>query len=60
VRQYGAIHSLRADHVDVVELRKLLRRERLSGPEHHVPGVVHDHVEAAVRRDDRRNAGVDG
>ncbi len=59
VRQGGAIDPLGAEHVDVIELGELLRREGLGGAEHHVAGIMHDDVDAAVRGEDRGNAGVD-
>jgi hypothetical protein len=59
MRKRRAVDALGAEHVDVVELGELLRCEGLRGAEHHVPGIVHDHVDAAVLGDDFRDAGVD-
>jgi hypothetical protein len=48
VRQGGTIDALRAEHVDVVELGKLFRRECFGRPERHVTGVVNDDVQTAA------------
>jgi hypothetical protein len=52
LRQRGAVHALRAEHIDVVELGQLFRREGFRRPEHHVARVVDHHVQATVRGDD--------
>ncbi len=36
-----------AEHVDIVLLGELLRRERFRRAEHHVTGVMNQHVNAA-------------
>jgi len=47
-------------YVDVVELRKLFRRERLRRTEGHVTGVVDHHIEAPIVGDDFRDTGLRG
>jgi len=47
VRQNRAIHSLRAEHVDVDEVRNVVCGERLDIADGQVTGVVHDDVELA-------------
>jgi hypothetical protein len=59
LRQDRTIHPLRAEHIDVVELCQLLGRERLGRAEHHVPRIVHDHVDATMVGDDPGDRAVD-
>ena len=56
LRQRGAVDPLRAQHVDVVELGKLFRSERLGRAERHVAGVMNDHVQPAALGNDLRDA----
>jgi hypothetical protein len=64
-RQRGAVHALGAEDVNVILLDILVGRERLGGAEHHVPGIVDDHVEPARIGEDmgdrcfRRCVGLD-
>src|SRR6266850_8596377 len=47
-RQSRAVHALCAQHVDVVKLRKLLRRKSLGRAKDHVSSVVNHDIEAPV------------
>ena len=60
LRQCGAIHALRAQHIDVVLLGQLFGRETLGGAVDHVAGVVNDDVNPASGRHDRRDRGRHG
>lgn len=60
MRQHRAVHPLRAEDVDVVELGELLGGERLRRAVHHVAGVVQHHVEVTVLVDDPAYCGGDG
>ena len=59
VRQDGPVHALSAEHVDVVLLRKLFRPECFGGAEHHVTGVVDQHIDLAAVGDDLVDRRVD-
>jgi hypothetical protein len=53
LRQYGAVHSLCAQDIDVVELSQLLRRKRFRGAKNHVAGIMDEDVEPAMVGDNR-------
>jgi hypothetical protein len=48
LRQSRTIDTLGAEHVDVVELRELFRRERFRRSERHVTGVVNHDIETSL------------
>jgi hypothetical protein len=58
LRQRRTIDALGAQDVDVIELGELFRRECLRRAEHHVTGIVHDDIEAALLGDDLRDRRV--
>jgi len=60
LRQGSAVDALGRKHIDVEQLRKLLRRERFRRTERHVAGIVDHDVEASVVGDDLRDAGFGG
>jgi hypothetical protein len=60
VRQHSPVDALRTHHVDVIQFGQLLRAERLGGPEHHVPRIVHDDINAAIGVEDVFNRGIYG
>src|SRR5687767_3885483 len=55
MRERRAVHALRAQDVDVIELGELLRRKGLRRTQRHVTGVVDHHVDTAGLRNDRRD-----
>jgi hypothetical protein len=59
MRERGPVHALRAQHVHVVLLDVLLRREGLGGAEEHVAGILHDDVEPSGIRQDLGDARLD-
>lgn len=52
MRQDGPVHTLGAEHVDVIQLGQLLGGERLAGPVDHMSGIVHHDVDPAMLSDD--------
>jgi hypothetical protein len=56
--QSGAVDTLGAEHVGVVDVGNVFWGERLGRTCHHVSGVVNDDVEAPVFFDDRCDGGV--
>src|SRR6267143_6767702 len=70
LRQSCAVYTLRAQDVDVIQLRELFGRESFGWTKNHVSGIVNDHVEATVLGNDlldgcvtgflRRNVEFDG
>ena len=52
MRKRGAVDALGAEHIRVIQLGELFGREGFRRTEHHVAGVVHDHVQAPVLIDD--------
>jgi hypothetical protein len=57
-RRYGPVDALGGDDVGVVDLDQLLGGERLGRPEDHVPGVMHDDVDAVGVGEDPGDACV--
>lgn len=56
--QHGAIDPLHAEEVGVENFDQFLRRERLGRTDDEMADIVHDYVDVALFRNDRRNGGV--
>jgi hypothetical protein len=59
MRQHGAIDALRAQYVDVIELSKLFRREGFRRSEHHVAGIMDQHIDPPLLGDHFPDRSVD-
>ena len=57
--QRGAVEPLGSQHVGVVDVPDLFGHEGLGRSGHHVPGVVEEHVDAALLGDDGADCLVD-
>jgi hypothetical protein len=57
--QSRPVDALSAEHIDVVELGELLRREGFGRAERHVACIVNHDVKSARISNDLRNAGLD-
>jgi len=58
LRERGAIDSLGAQDVDVVELCELLGGEGFCGTKRHVTRVMDDDIEVTLLRDDPANGRI--
>jgi hypothetical protein len=59
MRQHGTIDALGAQHVDVIEFGILFRRKSFGRTEHHVAGIVDQHIDPPLFGDHLLDGSVD-